>query len=300
MTVRAWLELTRISNAPTVITNVIVGAAAGVYAVGNTTLIPAAVGVAVGSGLAFYLAGMALNDVFDAARDAQERPQRPIPSGRIRRWQATAFSIVALAGGLGLLFAQPSGIPAGIALAGTIVLYDAWHHRDPDLAVPLMGLCRGLLVLMAAWTMSRVIVVEVNLGSEIVPVVIVFGVATAYTMLVTRLAQGETGAGLTPSMLMHGLPLIALVPFAMLIWVPTPPAELLGVAAAAWLCFVAWHRRNRRYAAKRPPVAIMGWLAGFCLIDTTSLAILGYVGLAAAAAACFGLTVLAHRRILGS
>ena len=32
-----------------------------------------------------YAAGMVLNDAFDAELDARERPERPIPSGRISR-----------------------------------------------------------------------------------------------------------------------------------------------------------------------------------------------------------------------
>ena len=33
----------------------------------------------------FYIAGMVLNDCFDVEQDRRERPQRPIPSGRISR-----------------------------------------------------------------------------------------------------------------------------------------------------------------------------------------------------------------------
>ena len=37
-----------------------------------------------------YAAGMVLNDAFDAELDARERPERPIPSGRIARRAAFA------------------------------------------------------------------------------------------------------------------------------------------------------------------------------------------------------------------
>ena len=35
------------------------------------------------SSAGLYLGGMVLNDVFDARLDAVERPERPIPSGRV-------------------------------------------------------------------------------------------------------------------------------------------------------------------------------------------------------------------------
>ena len=35
--------------------------------------------------MAIYAAGIALNDVFDYAIDLEERPGRPLPSGRVSR-----------------------------------------------------------------------------------------------------------------------------------------------------------------------------------------------------------------------
>ena len=45
---------------------------------------------ALGAGLAFYAAGMVLNDVFDVALDRRERPERPLPSGTIAVGTAAA------------------------------------------------------------------------------------------------------------------------------------------------------------------------------------------------------------------
>ncbi len=57
------------------------------------------------SSAGLYLGGMVLNDVFDARLDAIERPERPIPSGRISRASAS------IAGGLLML----TGIAASVA-----------------------------------------------------------------------------------------------------------------------------------------------------------------------------------------
>ena len=80
-----------------------------------------------------YLAGMVFNDVFDRKVDARERPNRPIPSGRVARDEAlaigltlSAFAVVMLA-----LFANP--VAAGL-LAFTIffyaVVYSIWLKRS--------------------------------------------------------------------------------------------------------------------------------------------------------------------------
>src|SRR5262245_63491269 len=43
------------------------------------------------AGSLFYSGGMALNDAFDAEIDARERPERPIPSGRVSRGTVLAL-----------------------------------------------------------------------------------------------------------------------------------------------------------------------------------------------------------------
>src|SRR3954469_24836031 len=64
------------------------------------------------STIGLYGGGVVFNDVFDAALDAVERPERPIPSGLISKREAT------LLGGLlllaGLAFAFLNSLAAGI------------------------------------------------------------------------------------------------------------------------------------------------------------------------------------------
>ena len=49
----------------------------------------------------FYVAGMYLNDAFDAGYDRQHRPGRPIPSGAVAA--STVFGVGALLLGAGLV-----------------------------------------------------------------------------------------------------------------------------------------------------------------------------------------------------
>ena len=80
MTFADALGLGRVSNLPTVWTNMLTGVvlAGGTLDDARAWLLAAALSL-------FYIAGMYLNDAFDADIDAVERPERPIPAGRVRR-----------------------------------------------------------------------------------------------------------------------------------------------------------------------------------------------------------------------
>ena len=99
--------------------------------------------LAVAASLCLYAGGLLLNDACDAGVDAVERPQRPIPSGRIGR--GTVLALAALCFGAGVLAAW-SGWRAAVALLAAIVAYDAVAKHIPGVGVATMGLCRGLNV----------------------------------------------------------------------------------------------------------------------------------------------------------
>lgn len=143
---RALLELCRISNLPTVWTNVI---AAWVIASGGVNWRPELLWLLIGASLV-YSAGMILNDTFDAAWDREKRPERPIPSGRIGLGTAWAIGIVGLVAGYAVMvFLGGAGWGITGLLLAAIVLYDA-YHKPWSGSVVIMGLCRTLLYLTAA------------------------------------------------------------------------------------------------------------------------------------------------------
>ncbi|BCJ73879.1 transferase [Catellatospora sp. IY07-71] len=121
-------------------------AVAGAVAAGSLSARTA--GVAAAS-VCLYWGGMAANDWADRELDAKERPERPIPSGRI-----SPNTALAVAGGLtaaGLVLAGASGgrrtLATAALLAGAIWTYDVKWKNSP--AGPAgMALCRGLDVLM--------------------------------------------------------------------------------------------------------------------------------------------------------
>jgi 4-hydroxybenzoate polyprenyltransferase len=141
---RAYLLLSRVSNVPTVWSNVLAGMCASAVVFAWTDLLQTAVALSL-----FYTAGMFLNDAFDEPLDRLWRPERPIPSGDVSR--AEVFIIGSL-----LLIVAELALPRrtdvlmlGGALAVAIVLYDVRHKGNP-LAPLVMGACRGLVYLVAA------------------------------------------------------------------------------------------------------------------------------------------------------
>lgn len=143
-TIASVLRLARVSNLPTVWSNVL---AASVLAGGLQTESLAWILVAMS---ALYTGGMVLNDAFDREIDARERPERPLPSGQISLASVWIIGGVLLAAGVVILASfGTGGAMGGTALAAAIPLYDAWHKGNP-LSPLIMGACRALVYVTTA------------------------------------------------------------------------------------------------------------------------------------------------------
>ena len=103
------------------------------------------------SSVLLYWAGMAANDWADRELDAVERPERPIPSGRIS--PRAALGIAAGLTGAGLALAGVAGGRRALAVAGplaaTVWLYDL-KLKNTAAGPAGMALCRGLDVMLGA------------------------------------------------------------------------------------------------------------------------------------------------------
>jgi 4-hydroxybenzoate polyprenyltransferase len=139
---KALLELIRAPAALTVLGDTVAGAAAaGVPLRGKRLALPLA-------SVALYWSGMALNDWSDRALDATERPERPIPSGRVSPEQAIAVAGTLTVAGLGLA-AYGGALRVALPLAGAVWAYDL--VLKSTVAGPAgMAVCRGLDVMLGA------------------------------------------------------------------------------------------------------------------------------------------------------
>ncbi|MDA2812406.1 UbiA family prenyltransferase [Nocardiopsis sp. RSe5-2] len=142
---RDFAELVRLPAALSVVGDTLAGAASAGWPHGRRTwAMPAA-------SSCLYLAGMALNDFADRELDARERPERPLPSGRVRPWEALATGAALTAAGVGAAaFAggRRGAVTASFLAAG-VWAYDLALKPTP-LAPLGMAYNRGLDVLMGA------------------------------------------------------------------------------------------------------------------------------------------------------
>ena len=152
----AWFELFRISNLPTIWTNIGAGAAIGFLItdgqpVTSTTAVAIVLMIIAASCL--YTGGMVLNDVFDIDIDRAQRPARPLPSQRISEATAGLIGWGLLLVGIGFAAFAGMGnvLPPIVALAIAVltVAYNGFHARTA-LAIVALGLCRGLLYPLGA------------------------------------------------------------------------------------------------------------------------------------------------------
>ena len=148
-----------------------------------------------------YLSGMVLNDVFDVEVDSKERPERPIPSGRVSLAGATTLGWGMLCGGLILAWSfsffvndwRP-GVVATI-LAVCVLLYDGGLKRT-RLAPLVMGECRMLNVLLGMslmfipWGQAEILI-AIGIGVYIMGVTI-FARTDARVSSRKRLVSGMT------------------------------------------------------------------------------------------------------------
>jgi len=96
-----------------------------------------------------YAGGVVFNDVFDAKLDAIERPERAIPSGLISINEAVIWGVLLLI--LGIFFAFNVTFMSGllaIVLVGAILLYDAIAKNHSFFGPLVMGICRGLNLIL--------------------------------------------------------------------------------------------------------------------------------------------------------
>ncbi|MCG3132237.1 MAG: hypothetical protein FLDDKLPJ_03070 [Phycisphaerae bacterium] len=154
---RAYFELVRVPNLFTAPPDVIAGAAiSGVFSGIESLEAALPLGITCAASMSLYAGGVALNDVVDAPHDAHERPERPIPSGRIARGAAAHVAVEHFAAGLLLaacvgFLAPDAGVRPGcvaVILTTSIVSYNVLKHTVFGPA--LMGLCRGINFLLGA------------------------------------------------------------------------------------------------------------------------------------------------------
>lgn len=183
---RAFVELTRPANVVTALSDIIAGLAIVGFTFGSLDyqVYPALfLGL---SSMCLYAGGVVFNDIFDHELDKTERPERALPSGRIKRSEAVTGGILLLALGIFLAFWQSrlSGIVA--ILITLLALFYDWKGKHMRIFGPInMGLCRAynLLLGMSVYELGVL---------EHFPVILI---PLIYIAAITLVSRGEVHGG---------------------------------------------------------------------------------------------------------
>jgi len=287
---QVYLRLGRVSNLPTVWTNVLAGTA---LAGGSTA--PGRVAALTVAFSLFYTGGMYLNDAFDREVDARERPERPIPSGQIRARDVFAIGFGMLSVALLILMVSSvwwiggrgwASVGAGVVLAGAITYYDVRHKANP-LSPLVMGLCRVLVYVTAALAVAGRVGGAVVVGAAVL---------LSYLIGLTYVAKQENLAEYK-----NLWPLAFLVaPFAygVPILLGSPIGAALYLGLLGWVCYaVSFLVRTGRPDIRR---AVVSFIAGISLLDALLIAGVGDPGGAGWAVLGFALTLVFQRWVPGT
>lgn len=146
------------------------------------------------SSVFLYAGGVVFNDVFDAELDAVERPERAIPSGLISVPQAVVWGVLLMA--VGLFVAYATSVPSGnlaLVLVVAILVYDGAAKKHSFFGPLVMGICRGLNLLLGMSILSQIN----SWWVALVPVLYIFAI--------TLISRGEVHGNNKKHILISGV-----------------------------------------------------------------------------------------------
>jgi len=276
----AWARLLRLPNLFTVPGDPIAGFLLAASPHPETVRLASAVGAS----LLLYTAGLIGNDLADINEDRRERPDRPLPSGRISQRQAGIAAVAAASGGLALA-ALGDLLSVAAPLAGCIALY-TFLPGGRRIGPLLLGLCRGLSLLLGAAAAGAPLATSTLTAAATL---------AGYIAAVSIIAAGETRVRrIAPLNLLPAL--VLALGFAAM----TMPAPRLALSILPAVALALFHGAALR-ATPAPQLvrrAVGGWLGMLPLIQAyfIFLAIPVNVTLLAGVLSCWPLTVLLGRR----
>lgn len=282
MTFSVALRLGRVSNLPTVTSNVLAGIAlAGGHAP------PWQIAIVCIAMSLLYVAGMYLNDAFDRDIDARERPDRPIPAGQVAALTVFGAGFAMLGSGVLVIAAlcAVTGSPwrafvSALVLAALIVIYNL-HHKRNQFAPFVMGLCRVCVYTTAA------LVVGGDLGG---PVAVGCACLLAYLIGLSYIARSENAESLAQRwpLVFLGIPMIIETPGSLLGWI-------------LYVFLMIWLMRSALLAAGgKIRDAVTSLIAGISILDALVIENHGSSRMALVAAAAFALTRAFQRFVPGT
>jgi 4-hydroxybenzoate polyprenyltransferase len=298
---RAWLQLIRVPNLFTVPGDPIAGFMLASCA--GTTITLSHLLPCVCTSLFLYAGGLISNDLFDIKCDREERPDRPLPSGRIKAKHAIVAAVVLNALGIySASFVNMTTFVTALVLAILVLIYNSATKNIPLLGIITMGLCRGVSFMLGVAAAGESLL--------FIPALPVFIGITLYIAAVTAVAAHETKK---QRISVRRLPWAILAAmFGALYYslshagiAPNPTALLISVACAGAVICWTWMTGTSLKGEPEPEVtakAIGKFIRALLLIQASIAALCPYPGilLAIALLATFPIASALARRFYSS
>ena len=294
--------LARVSNLPTVWTNVLAAWAINATASSTFKIMPEVCDFAffdwntfayllIGSSLK-YAGGCTLNDAFDQDFDQAHNPKRPLPSGSISVQTVWILgSLELILGGILLVTIAGCEMTWVLALIASILFYDYIHKKWAG-GIIIMGGCRFFLWLTAATAAGK---------SELAPQSLIWAIVLAsYIIGISWFARGESQKKAEPVqysiILLFSSPLVALA--LLVYWNQLDPIRvfLCNVTGllVAWIAFssIVMMREEKKGSIGK---GVSRLLAGICALDATALSFYA-PSLIAPSLCCLSIAVLMQKK----
>lgn len=288
-TVRTALELGRVSNLPTVWSNTLAGVVLAGVSPFNWNILTLLLAMSLA-----YTGGMLLNDAFDRKIDASERPERPIPSGRIKAAEVFAAGTTLLAGAVFFSLLAALGWGGNILTATlcalflciAIVVYNKWHKNNPYSPIT-MGSCRALVIICAGYCATQ---------SPLPLLYVAAALSLAYVVGLTYVAKQEN-----IGIVKNQWPLLFLsAPVIFGLWAAVTDTQVLIPTAffTLWVLYCVYLVARR--SSGDIPRAVVSMIAGIALVDGIFIASVSSLAIATIAFLAFLITLALQQFVAGT
>jgi len=256
----AYLRIVRPANIVTSVADILAGIAISGVLISQASTPGFAIFCLCLSTAFLYGGGIVFNDVFDAALDKIERPERAIPSGLISLKNAAILGTVLLVSGI--VLASLTSLTSGLLAFGVscfALLYNKIGKHHPFFGPLSMGICRGLNLLLGLSIVPEMLHQQYFLA--IIPVIYIFSI--------TMTSRGEVHGGNTKNLHtaagLYALVIGAIAWFAFvnerLLW------SLLFLLPFAWMIFKPLSKAIKNPVGKNIGGAVKAGVISLILMD---------------------------------
>jgi 4-hydroxybenzoate polyprenyltransferase len=274
ISIKDYLVLVRLPNLFTLPSNILVGMAT-VSSLSFTITSLSQLLLLVTISVLLYCVGIVLNDLYDFDIDKKERPNRPLPSGKISR--KSAITLVVVFSSMALILSLLISIPA-LLISSILFLaifgYDKYLKNTP-VGPFIVALARVLNILLGA----SVSIASIDTSMQIVTLTYVLVITFVYVSLIGFMSRHEVhgfsdNAKLFLAPAIIGFVISSLIVFSFMGFFKLESLIILSLFSAIMIFSFS---RNYRRDPRRTQQIIQNMILSIIVLDSTFLT--GIIGI---------------------